>query len=131
MKSPLLSILLVMAFVSIAVFGVFAMNQELGHSHSGCIAARTLGQDCQENSDVFSFISFHFGAFESFSLAVFGGSLGMMTLLLLVLALTGGFLRYFPSVFQYQLKTKKESSYLQEIWFSRWLALREKSPSSL
>jgi hypothetical protein len=69
--------ILLLSFVSLAVFGIFAMIPESPHDHSNCLGTFKK-PDCIENSFVAA--GFHLNSFRSFSTAVFAAILSLITL---------------------------------------------------
>ena len=133
-----LTTLLIFGLLGIAVFGAFAMNHGSGYGHNGCIAATLHGADCPRGENTLSFLIFHLGAFQSFSIAVFGQTiLSFFSLLaaLLLLARIVISASYTTSEspglhsrFRHFLKMPV-SSFQERI--IRWLALHENSPAFL
>ena len=124
------SVLLLIGFVGLAVFGVFSMHAGMQDHGSGCVAATAQGMDCPKNNPL-SYLAFHFGALKGFSTAVFGNF--MMVFLLLVFAFIYAFrplsdLRA-RSSFEYAAwGLRRERSSLQGERIRHWLALHENSP---
>lgn len=116
---------LILSFIGVAVFSMFAMGDG-AHEHNGCIAAASQGFDCSKVSGALSFIGFHFDAFRSFSTAI---------IVILALAVAAGIGNgiYLPSqalAIGYQRGRFFESfSSTFERDFTRWLALHENSPA--
>ncbi|MEK7554375.1 MAG: hypothetical protein AAB518_00080 [Patescibacteria group bacterium] len=66
MKVYLISLLLI-GFVAISVFGVFAMNHDNEEvSRHGCLAATTKGIDCPIEEAPIAYLAFHLGALKHF-----------------------------------------------------------------
>ena len=116
------TILIVIGFSAITVFGIFAMNH--GHNEAGCIAASAQGATCPNTENTLSFIAFHLGAFKNFSTATF-----IVTALLSIAILlsTAGSLVVAPSYSGRQLFSLSVPLLKQRL--TRWLALHENSPS--
>lgn len=137
MKLALTSFLII-GFIGIAVFGVFAMNHGSGHSHNGCIAATVQGTDCPKEENSLSFLNFHLDAFRSFSTATFGEYLASALLLLIALVLTVavgiiGIIHSAPPVLatNYRRRQFLEShSFPFQRELTHWLALHENSPAT-
>lgn len=86
-----LSVLLLIGFVGVAVFGVFNIHQGGMSDHNqtsgDCIAATTKGMDCPKEADPISFAVFHLDAFRDFSIVTLGeNSLALISTLLLLVA---------------------------------------------
>ena len=133
-----LTTLLILGLLGIAVFGVFAMNHGSGYGHNGCIAATLQGADCPKGENALSFLTFHLGAFQSFSTAIFGQTILSLFLLvasLLLLArivLSTLYITPEPSDLHSRFRHFLElpaSSFQKRI--IRWLALHENSPAFL
>jgi polyferredoxin len=82
-----LTLLLIIGFASIAVFGFIAMNDNEG-GHTGCIAATAQGAVCP-STNLGDFIAFHANAFRVFSTATFAPS--VLSLIALALLAFAGF----------------------------------------
>lgn len=130
-----LSLGILLSFIGVAGFGVFAM----GHmgEHGGCIAATANGAMCPGEMNPIAEISFHLNAFKSFSTATFADFMaGMMGLLLL---LTLAFSYIFRSLFGFRISPfldqrfsfasvgEQTPSGIESI--RSWIALHENSPS--
>lgn len=70
-------VILLAAFLSIAVFGFMAMGEaQNGHTHGGCIAATAKGaRSCQAAGEGAEALLFHIRTFKSFSQALLAGIL--------------------------------------------------------
>ncbi len=87
MKS-LLTIVLLIGFVGVAVFGFAGVSHGASDAHdSGCIMALAQGADCPTEERAADFLAFHLGTFKSFSTAIFGEPVlaSLTALILLVL----------------------------------------------
>jgi len=132
------TILLIMGFLGIAVFGVFAMNHGAEHGHNGCIAATAQGTDCPKGENTLSFLSFHLDAFRSFSTAIFGENLANTLILLIALVLAVAFgvvasINLAPSTlainyYRRQFLESYSSPFRRKL--TRWLAFHENSPAT-
>jgi len=129
MKS-LLTILLIISFVGVAVFGFVSMI--FGDTHNGgCIASNRLGAFCPLNS-VFDFVVFHIGAFKYFSTAIF-----VFSLTLLLVALSFIIFSVLPRPlnndededFVFGVQRGKFPVFLKNKEIIRWLSLHIKSPA--
>jgi len=93
MRSAFISILLI-SFVSIAVFGIFGMHAGMQDHGGGCIAAAAQGTDCPKQADPVEYLTFHLDAFRDFSTATFGDiATSLLILSLLVIGIVFGGLR--------------------------------------
>ncbi|MDP3999786.1 MAG: hypothetical protein Q8P76_04350 [bacterium] len=127
----LLPVILLVGFVSIAVFGFAAMNDDHG---SGCLATMVNGGVCPEQNPLV-FAAFHLEVFKSFSSAVFSGNFAGLFSIILALALilatvVTGKISPPAKIFTAERKRYFESFlplFRQAI--IRWLALRENSPA--
>ena len=116
---------LVLSFIGVAVFSMFAMGDG-AHEHNGCIAAASQGFDCQANSALSS-IALHFDAFRNFSTAV---------TVALVLVLAAGFnlgiYLHLPKLAGDYYHRRFFESFFPPVdqEFTRWLSLLENSPAT-
>ena len=85
MKS-VLTILLILGFIGITIFGFAIMHYGNGYGSGNCIAAIILGTDCPRANDALAFATFHINALNFFTTAVFGLS-SFANILLIFLAL--------------------------------------------
>ncbi len=121
---------LVISFVAVAVFGVFAMSD-----HTRCLGSFSEGIPCPKESP-WAFIAFHLSAFRGFSTAVFQSSLLLdaaalffaVFLLFLVRSL------FFSARLYRLLSRESERIFLGARFFAnrntiRWTALHELSPT--
>ncbi len=131
--------LLIFSFMSIAVFGVFAMSHGTGHESgsNGCIGAMAQGTDCPKEENTLVFLAFHLNAFRSFSTAVFSQnilSLFFLAASLLLLARTAMGKLFAESVSldcRSRLRQFFEPSGTHfQPQIIRWLALHENSPAT-
>lgn len=135
MKSALTAFV-AFSFVSIAVFGVFAMSHGAEHG-TGCIAAAAQGAECPQGESMLSFVTFHLGAFRGFSLATFGENVMSSLLLVFASLLSAGLGIVFLSLFESPRLVPSQNLFQDSlISFQRqklisWLALREHSPAVL
>ena len=137
MKSAL-TIILILSFVGITVFGFSAMNH--GNGHGGCIAATSRLIDCPANaSGILDFIAFHLNAFQNFSAAVMNDNILVAFLLLtaFLFAITSGYIddKFFPEFSNpnSSRRRKYEKSFANPLksQIIRWLTLHENSPSAI
>lgn len=128
---PYLAIAVVLSFMGIAVFGIFAMNYS-GGAHSDCIAATVSGGPCPVESNPLASVAFHFDAFKNFSTATvvsFTTSLLLaLTLVFALYALPGFQINFFPKQASFSKYLKEQSFPLRQCIY-RWLALHENSPT--
>lgn len=131
------TIFLIIGFIGIAVFGVFAMNHGSGYGHSGCIAVTAQRADCPRGESALSFIAFHLDAFHGFTTAIFGDNSANALILLIALtfaAVVGIILRIRPfsatvEANYYHKQFLESRHFSPQRKFIHWLALRENSPS--
>lgn len=131
MKS-ILTTLLVCSFISIAMFGVFAMNHMEANGHMGCFAVAAQGTDCPKKEAVPAFLDFHLNILRSFSNAIFGETIGLMFILLLAVfsVWVSQNLKFNSSLFAFSpVRQSSESSSLWQRRFIRWLQLHKNSPN--
>lgn len=133
MKS-LAIILVILSFVSIAVFGFLGMN--IGHSD--CIMKVANGGSICPHDSTLDFIVFHVGALKGFSLAILDFSFLMIAAICLIVSL---FLAFYNNLFDIYDCSKignfslfqKIGEFLhsiEKIKLSHWLALSEKRDPS-
>ncbi len=78
--------LLLITFISIAVFGFVAMGSTgTEHAHNGCIAATARVSTCE--SVAYDFL-FHISVFKSFSQAMIGSSMILIALMLFLFGIS-------------------------------------------
>lgn len=137
-------IILMVGFVGISVFGSFGMHTQAdmnmqGHDmpSSNCIGATAQGVDCPKQADPIDFATFHIDAFRGFSLATFGENLMGMLLLIFATLIFIGLAFFSPRLFKipklafYRQHFRDFISSPQQQQLIRWLALHEKSPTTL
>lgn len=134
MRSLLISTVL-LGFISVAVFGAFAM-QPLHHS-GGCIAASVQGVVCPNQSNLFESLAFHLDALRDFSTAIFGAHI-VASLLMLAMLIAGAGLALLlgatapPQPSRMRARYRPRESFrspLQQALL-RWLSLHENSPAA-
>ncbi len=122
---------LILAFISLAVFGLFGMG-DMNGSHVNCIASEIQNGNCPVANTLFSFAGFHLNALKIFSSAVFGANI---LSLIIALFLIRGFIgllkfKFLIPVFARESENLTRLNLLKAGWkFSRWLSFRENSPS--
>ena len=124
-----LSILLIIGFLGIAIFGFMGMGTD-GHGHMDCIATAVQGKICPETFGVAGFINFHFNAARFFSTAVFG-SLALTALAVFLsfalVTLILSRLRDLPLIAKYRLpQFLLAPASLPKDALNYWLLLHEK-----
>ncbi|MDO8505931.1 MAG: hypothetical protein Q7S48_05165 [bacterium] len=125
--------LLLITFISIAVFGFLAMGHASnGHMHGGCIAAAARASTCESDADD-SF--FHINVFKSFSQAMISSAMLFISALLFLfwisqlarktvtslvsyLYAVGEPLRYRMRIFSGMLR------YRARVYFMKWCSLQ-------
>lgn len=131
-----LAFLLILGFAGIAVFGIFAMNDNGAHSGGKCIAAMAQGGNCPGERGMEPMFVFHVDAFRGFSTAVFGNSFVTALILLsglVLLAIFGfrGVVRQTALKLAANcrhLRSEDVSSHYIRRKFAFWLARHENSP---
>lgn len=130
-------ILLIMSFISIAVFGVFSMHSEMQNHNDNCIAAAVQGIDCPKQNNIFDFLFFHFSAFKNLLIVISGNSVFLLSIFysfiiwIAMRVLFGNSGLPIFSFTRYKLKQFKLFSLLFRYKFFYWLALHENSPTAL
>lgn len=137
----ILAIFLILGFIGIAVFGVFAMDFVMDggeHGHDGCIAATVQGGNCPGWQNGIALLIFHLDAFRGFSTAVFSDyftSAYVSLFVWLSIAVFG----FFATARQMapelttncrRISPAELSSFQTRQKFMYWLALHENSPQS-
>lgn len=132
------SVFLVIGFVSLAVFGVLAVNHTQEHGHSGCIATAIQKSECPRQNSSLNYLAFHFDAFKDFSTAAFGKNIFFLLLTLILFAIGAGLALFFGKIALPQLGSVSSRSRNWEFFSSpqtqeltHWLALHENSPARL
>lgn len=128
-----ISLVLLVGFVSIAVFGFAGMISDGDHAHKNCLAATARAVDCPVQSDKLLSLWFHLDAFKQFSRATF---VGLILPLLLVagfaLALARLSIGNIPARTSdplFALERRKNFISPLKNQYSSWLALHLHSPS--
>jgi hypothetical protein len=123
----ILTIVLILSFVGITVFGFLGMNAETMHAMARCLASLIHGATCPGFGNVLAAVNFHLDAVKGFVL---------VTLVFAVLAIAVAILTVISSapVFfssnQSSLKSVSLNSSIASQRLGRWLALCEKSPTA-
>ena len=129
-------ILLVISFISIAIFGVFSMHPEMQSHNDNCVAATVQGTDCPKQNNLFDFVFFHFNAFKNFLTAISSNSVFSLLIFYSFIILIGikAFLRNSePLRFNFarnELKRLEVFNPPSRHKFFYWLSLHENSPSA-
>lgn len=128
----LFSIALIVSISVIALFGALAMQHASEHGHVGCLSAATPAPACPA-SDVIAMFLFHAGILKSLLLAVVSGysAIALLSLSLLFVIVPLLIRERAGPFYTYQ---RSASLFLEKLSFSlapftRWIALRENSPS--
>lgn len=131
---PIYTIFLILAFISITVFGFLGMQHNSGHGPTGCIAVMAKGVNCPLNANSFLFAFFHLDTLKSFSTATLNYSHFNILALLAFIVLLLSWLSYFRIGSYLLLPATKD--YRQNTYFiplqqnlACWLALHENSPT--
>lgn len=133
MKSVFTSLLIV-SFVSIAVFGIFGMHAGMQDHGGECIAATAQGTDCPKQANPVEYLTFHLDAFRDFSTATFGDiATSLLILSLLIIGIVFGGLRGNlapPRLAYSQIRRSDSFRPPSQYGLIRWLALHENSPAT-
>ncbi len=132
----LITILLVISFINIVVFGVFGMHTGMQNHSDNCIAAAVQRTDCPRQNNLFNFLFFHLNAFKNFLTVIFSEfAFSLLIYYLLVIGIAirillgnSGLLRFNFS--RYKLRRLELFSSLFRYKFFYWLALHENSPTA-
>lgn len=130
MKLSVVSVLILISFASIALFG-FIVMEHTDHGHMGCIAATLQGGGCSQSKE-FDFTIFHLGAYKNFSSSISAGSFASQLFFLVLFFMAMLFI--YPAVIlspNFILRPRTiysppTYSFTEE--FMRWLSLHEQSP---
>lgn len=129
----LLSLLLIISFISLSAFGFVIFNQDMNHQAGGCFAATSDGVPCPVNN--LDFILHHILALKIFSKTLVS-PIFTLTILMVVLSLFS-ILALFgrKALFYLELKFLSSKSpglipdhHSNQKKFISWLALLEQSP---
>jgi len=125
------SMILILSFISLAVFGFFGMG-EMNNNHVSCIAAEIQNGKCPVTNTLFSFAGYHLDAFKVFSNAVFnGGVLLLLIFAFLIFSFTNILKLEFSSpIFASASRNSNQLNFTEaKCKFLRWLSFRENSPT--
>jgi len=129
-----LGILLLIGFITLAVFGTLGMHLGAQDHGGGCVASIVAGADCPKQGSLLSYLNFHLNAYKDFSLAILSGGLNMLVFMLGALAILGFYL-LLPYLFRppklvlSKYRFRDSFSPPQKQKLTRWLALHEQSPN--
>lgn len=135
-KMRYLNVILLVGFVSLAVFGAFGMHAFTKDHETGCIVATSQAADCPAEINPIESFSLHANVFKNFSDAVFGKAGFSVLAFYLLSALGLLFGLYVPKFLKPKFsivcrQTNSDSfSPPSKYEFNRWLALHENSPSN-
>ncbi|MCK9351500.1 MAG: hypothetical protein WCT49_04540 [Candidatus Paceibacterota bacterium] len=126
------TLLLLIGFAGMAIFGLFVMDFAMGHGEVGCIASNISGDGGFCPLGALEMAFHHIDAFQAFSLTTAGQMFGLF-LLLSLFVLSVLFWRYLaisPPVFlEKRLREKDPPAF--EFNKLNWLSLLEHSPSAV
>jgi hypothetical protein len=126
------TLLLLVGFAGMAVFGLFVMDFAMGHNDTGCIASSVSGGPTVCPMSLLQMAFHHISAFQAFSLAIVAGAFNVL-LALASLSLVFVFTRWLanaPPKFLRRIRRRENKfSYFQFQKITRWLSLFEHSPS--
>lgn len=132
-----LTVLTILSFISIAVFGFMAMGHGNEHGGEACLATTINGKGCPKEFGLAGVLNFHLGTFKSFSTAVFAEAASVMYLALVLFAVViisairlQSFSNYKQASFTYRRRylDQPSASFFKSENF-RWLSLHENSPA--
>jgi hypothetical protein len=128
------TLILVIGFAGMAVFGLFVMDFTMGHGDMGCIASSVNGNDTVCPMSLMQMAFHHISAFQAFSLSTvaFSFVLGLIFLLASVASslLFVQILSFRPPILFGRLQRGiPELPFFHYKKITRWLALFEHSPS--
>lgn len=134
-----LALILLIGFVSIALFGFVAIPHQMsGHSGSDCLASFVVNKSLCPDGNNFSYAFYHIQAYQFFSNALISSFVAIFAVIALAFILTFVF-REFDArpVFRNQIfylkkrLTEIADSLLSSFKiFIRWLSILENSPSA-
>ncbi len=130
------SILLLIGFASVALFGVFGM-ETIMKNHGGCAAAVTQGINCMGNNNPIDYFFLHLDFFKKTLNAIFNDAAILLLAAVLLFAIAKIAARI---LLKNPVKTAFSLFRLQQVYlktiprfrhkFIHWLSLRENSPST-
>ncbi len=129
----LLSLLLIISFISLSVFGFVIFNQDMDHQKGGCLAATSDGVPCPVNT--LDFILHHILALKIFSKSLIS-PIFTLAILMIVASLFSALVLFWRKALLYlELKFLPSKSpglipdhYSNQKKFISWLSLLELSP---
>lgn len=129
------SFILVLTFITVAVFGYSAMHGDLSPGAMGCVATMVLGEECT-NFSPWGRASFHISAFKMFSLGVVPDAASVFLFVFALLLLIAGIVSFgfssLPSACQPSFLRQRASSFFTPFSVQRqrrWQAFHENSPN--
>jgi hypothetical protein len=125
------TLLLLVGFAGMAVFGLFVMDFAMGHNDTGCIASRVSGNDAVCPMNLIQVAFHHISAFQAFTLSTvaFSFVLGLALLLVSLPFFTKALLFHPPRFLRRIDQWRTRTSLFQKQKITRWLARFEHSPS--
>lgn len=121
----LLASVLILSFISIAVFGIWGMHPGAAHTVTRCLASLVHGSFCPEVNNALATVDFHFNAIKNFvSVVLIFAVLVIAFVVLADFAYTSQ-----SSVARQHIKSFQIRSAFSNQRFNRWLALHENSPT--
>lgn len=127
------TLLLLVGFAGMAVFGLFVMDFAMGHADSGCIASRVSGNESVCPMSLPQMAFHHIFVFQSFTqttvLQLFGITLFLLLSSLIPLVFFRKLL-FSPRVLIRVFSGMEDYPHFQKQKITRWLALFEHSPSA-
>ena len=135
----LLTVLVIVGFSGIAVFGVWMMGDHgLNHDLGGCIAALQREANCSAFMGSLGFVAFHLDAFKVFSSAHFSVATAMVLAVfiaaLVFYTVSGGRLfnfRFSKSTLSSAIAYSADRGFYTSLEqnFNNWFSLHENSPA--
>jgi len=134
----LLTVVLIVSFVSIGTFGFAGMshgNINIENHDSNCIWATSQATDCSKQGNPIDYLALHFNAFKDFSTAAFGALATTLLIFSLFIVgatfslLTGNLASPKLNLRYHWLKQLDSLRSLSQYRLIRWLSLHENSPA--
>ncbi|MFA5831820.1 MAG: hypothetical protein WC878_08435 [Candidatus Paceibacterota bacterium] len=127
------TLLLLVGFAGMAVFGLFVMDFAMGHDDMGCIASRVSGNESVCPMNLLQMAFHHISAFQAFTQSTVSQLFGIAFLFFLLLVLVPFVffkkLLFPPKIWGRAFWDWLNHSCFQQQKITRWLALFEHSPS--
>lgn len=130
-----LSLLLIVVFLGLNIFGFLAFNHKMDDGDNSCFASAIDGNSCPMN--ILNFVLHHFLALQMFTKGLVATGLNFLASLALIYLLLSFWIsrrRSYLAGLKLQFSPPRErdlltNPHLSQLKFIRWLALLEQNPS--